>query len=197
MTYISTASSTSSTSTYTSTGSGYYTGTSATITYGDDTSYTSGGYMTVRPSKNLLKGKEYNLPDGSTIKIDDNGNFIINDKNANVTYKANKIREFNKFINASDLLEMFIKDCGKMGAKQNQILDIPIELFINWLIIKAAEADGDEPPEDSIKLLKQAKLTPKCKCCGRFMHKWKEENGINFCNPKCLDKFQRRIKNAI
>jgi len=192
MSYISTASSTSS-SVYTYAGT--YTGTSTgttTLTSDDMTwNYPSVQYVERR---NLTKGKTYNLPDGSKLTIDNNGNFIIDDKNAKVKYKANNIKEFNKFINASDLLEMFIKDCGKLGAKQNQILEIPIELFINWLIIEAAKADGDEPPDDSIKLLSQARITPKCKCCGKFIHKWKEQNHIHFCNSNCMDKFQRRIE---
>lgn len=144
------------------------------------------------PTLNLEKGTEYDLPNGSILKIDDLGNFTIEDEDANITYKANNIREFNKFINASDLLEMFIKDCGKFGAKQNQILDIPIELFINWLIIKSAESDGDEPPVIP-QLEYNIKATPHCKCCGRFIHKVKDENGIHFCSPDCTLKHQTKV----
>jgi hypothetical protein len=150
-----------------------------------------------QPNVRLEEGQEYKLPDGSKLKIDDNGNFTIDDKDAKVTYKSNNIKEFNKFINASDLLEMFIKDCGKLGAKQGQILEIPIELFINWLILNAAKADGDEPPDDVLALPEAIERHPRCKRCGRYTHRYKDANGIHFCNGVCTDKFIEKKRREI
>jgi hypothetical protein len=195
--YTSTASSTA-----TSTGNYVYTGTTSGGTTGTTTigtgaslswDYDDISYNPVITSRLLQEGRKYDLPDGSKLEIDDNGNFIINDKDTKVTYKTNNIREFNKFINASDLLEMFIADCGDLGAKQNQILDIPIELFINWLIMEAAIADGDKPPDD-VKSLSEIRKTKHCKYCGKFIHNYKYDNNINFCNGLCLDNYNEKIK---
>ena len=126
------------------------------------------------------------LPDGALIKVKKDGSYKIEDKDAKVTYRANNIREFNRYINTSDLLEEFIRDCGKFGARQNQVLHVPIELFINWLIIKAAEEDGDKPPKD-VKLLEDsARLLPsshhRCLWCGKFITNDRFELGVNFCD---------------
>src|ERR1700758_1179374 len=55
------------------------------------------------------KEGQYVMPDGSTLKVDQYGNYQVLDQDAKVTYKANRIREFNAYISASDLLEAFIK----------------------------------------------------------------------------------------
>lgn len=54
-------------------------------------------------------------------------------------------REFNRFINASDLLEEFIHYLGTLSVKKSEVMELPVELFIKWLIIRACEADGEEP----------------------------------------------------
>lgn len=100
-------------------------------------------YWNLPEDKKLQPGTVHKLPDGSKVMIDFNGNYEIVDKNAVVTYKSSNIREFNKFVNASDLLESFIRDIGKLGVCQKDIFSIPIGLFIDWLIIKAAEKDGE------------------------------------------------------
>jgi len=128
----------------------------------------------LRPDKKM----EILMKDGTIIKIDENLNHTILDQNAKVIYKGNRIREFNKYINASDLLEQFITDMGKLGAKQSNILSTPIEIFINWLILKAAQQDGDTLPEPP-KLIRK----PKCKLCGKFILQQLADKGFNFCNP--------------
>lgn len=135
-------------------------------------------------------GQESNitLPDGTVIEIKKDGSFKIIDKDAKVTYKKNPTKEFNKFINASDILEEFVKYLGTIGAKQGDVLNIPLEMFINWIIIEAAKADGEEPPED-VKLLTSKLHTCKCKNCGKFITKQKYNLGINFCNTEDLQKY--------
>lgn len=58
---------------------------------------------------------------------------------------------------------------------------------------KAAEADGEQPPDDVPKLASlpevRNNLLPKCKCCGRFLTLQKHKLGINFCNSDHMDVF--------
>lgn|GEM_PF-4049444 len=87
---------------------------------------------------------EYIMPDGSILIVDDVGNYRVEDHDAKVTYKANRTREFNPYINASDLLEAFVAAVGKHPAvDQGNVLRLPLEAFVNWLICEAAKRDGD------------------------------------------------------
>ena len=142
--------------------------------------------LSIRP------GNNYALPDGSSLKIDAAGNYTIEDKNAQVTYKACRIRDFNRFLNASDLLEEFIRDIGKLGARQNQVLNIPITVFIHWLIFKAAEQDGDPIPKNVPRIETHIKKQPRCKYCQRFLSFRFEDLGLHFCNPNHYDLFMRK-----
>lgn len=102
---------------------------------------------------------EYELPDGSTLVIDSTGNYKVLDENAKVVYRACRVREFNPYINASDLLEAFIKEVGKIdGVDQSEILRLPIEAFINWIILQAAKRDGD--PLDGLPSVESALALP-------------------------------------
>jgi len=121
---------------------------------------------------------EIYLKDGTHIVIDRDQNLRIRDDDAKITYKSNNTREFNRFINASDLLEQFIRDIGARGVRQSEVLDTPIEIFINWLIYKAAKQDGDDPGR--LRLT----LTPRCKQCGKFIPRILADKGFEFCNPE-------------
>lgn len=77
-------------------------------------------------------------------------------------------RNFNKFINASDLLEEFIKWVGAEGVRQGEVMTLPVEFFIKWLVIRACEED-DEEPNVELPALPAPKITPKCLGCGKFM----------------------------
>jgi hypothetical protein len=143
----------------------------------------------------LKQGEEktIKLPDGTIIGVDKDGNFEIMDDNAEVIYKANRIREFNKFINASDLLEEFISFLGQYyNIKQSEVLNVPIELFINWIIIKAAEQDGDPTPSnvqiEGHPALPQKRHSYRCLNCGKFISKKLVELGVNFCDSICMQK---------
>lgn len=127
------------------------------------------------------------LKDGTIINIDDDHNLQINDKDSQVIYKANRVREFNRFINASDLLETFIKDMGEAGARQINILSTPIELFINWLIYKASIQDGDKAIEP------QLNSRPKCLLCGRFITTILAVNKFEFCNSNHAALYHNKI----
>lgn len=141
---------------------------------------------------------EIELPDGTILTIDELGNFQVNDKNAKVIYLSNSIREFNQYINASDLLEEFIKFLGKeFDIRQNQIMDVPIQVFIEWLIVQAAIKDGDDYSRDmqmlKIEAQKERNWYRRCKCCGRYIQKRMFDAGLLFCNSICFDKYQLRL----
>lgn len=137
------------------------------------------------------------LPDGSKLIMDDMGNYRIEDAQAKVKYQANRVREFSPHLNASDLLADFVRYVGTLGVKQSEVLGLPIELFINWLIIEAAERDRDPVPADVVPVAKHTKLLevrkPKCLQCGRFIPLLHNRNRFPFCNPghaaKHLDGF--------
>lgn len=152
------------------------------------------GVHYVERLRNLGPGDEMMLPDGSIIKLDKLGNYTIEDKDARITYKANRVREFNRYVNASDLLEEFIKFAGEQNVSQEEFMQLPIELFINWLILEAALADGEEPPQQEIKTLetsfKQVNQH-RCLCCGRFITKVKAKV-TSFCNGDHMDRYLAR-----
>jgi len=90
---------------------------------------------------------EIELPDGTILNVDSDGNFTINDSNAKTIYKSMRMKEGNEFINATDLIERFIVALGKQGVKQSELLHIPIEVFFTWLVVEAAKQDGDNMPD--------------------------------------------------
>jgi hypothetical protein len=150
------------------------------------------------PVRDLVPGKQYDLPDGAVLSLDAHGNYTIVDHAAKVIYKANRIREFNPYINASDLLEDFIRDMGQHGVRQSELLGLPVNIFIHWLILKAAEKDGDDlkdvtPPQ---RLLSQRRHT-RCLCCGRYLPHHKLDHSIFFCSPDHLSRYSQRLTPAL
>ena len=133
-----------------------------------------------------------NMPDGSVIRVDEKGNYVIEDKDAKVTYRAHRMREFNRYLNASDMLEQFIKDLGLVGVKQDEVLKVPIQLFINWLIVKSAEQDGEEVP-DVPRIEDQVKKPVQCKHCGRFVSPEKAKKGLQFCNAEHYELYEQKL----
>lgn len=133
------------------------------------------------------------LPDGTKIDVLADGSYTVNDKDSKVVYKGSSSRDFNKYMNASDLIEDFIKDVGKLGVTQGQLLKLPINALFVWLVMKAAEADGEKPPADVPKLesLPEVRMNikPKCKCCGRFIDEKRHALGVNFCSSQHMDMF--------
>lgn len=134
----------------------------------------------------LSRNRQYKLPDGAFIDIDSDGNYQIRDKDAKVTYKANRIRDFSPHLNASDMLADFVRYVGSMGLRQSEVMGLPLELFIRWLVIQAAERDGDPIEVQAVEgapEIQQIK-SPKCLKCGRFIPRRHFENRFPFCNPQ-------------
>lgn len=128
------------------------------------------------------------LPDGTVIDVAKDGNYTINDKDAKIVYRANRLREFNSFLNASDKLEGFIKFCGEQGIRRDDMLNLPINLFIGWLVLEAAKADQEpEPPVPLLADLRKVKV-PRCGGCGQFLKRDLAARKITYCAPVCFDK---------
>lgn len=88
---------------------------------------------------------------------------------AQLKYRRPSPLEFNKYINASDLMEEFIEFLGENKVKQQEAWNIPIEHFIKWLIIRACEEDKEEA---NVTLeLPSPKKQPRCMGCQKFMPK--------------------------
>lgn len=96
-------------------------------------------------------------------------------------YPDHAPRGFNRYLNASDLMEEFIKDLGVLGIKQGEFVDLPVMLFLNWLVIRAAEADEDAPP---VKV-------NHCQRCGRFTPGTYRRAALPFCTQHI--SAQRRL----
>lgn len=134
------------------------------------------------------------MPDGGCLVLEASGAYQLLDKDAKITYKANRIREFNKYLNASDLIEEFILYLKGLGLTEREILAIPINLFIAFLVIRAAESDGEELPAKEQALLTNARgqlllqapakrVIPRCTFCGRFIANILAAKALFFCSP--------------
>jgi hypothetical protein len=134
------------------------------------------------------------LPDGTVIEVKKDGSFKINDSNAKVIYKANRVLEFNKYLNASDMVEGFIRYCGIQRVRQGQVLELPIKLFIGWLLLEAAEADKAEAPVELLALPTQIKSVVRghCVSCGRFLRVEWMRRKLQHCGPPCFDKHYQK-----
>jgi hypothetical protein len=128
-------------------------GSGGSIIYNYDVAECQGQHLDVKDGKLVVpKGRDLLLPDGTVLHIDDLGNVRIDDANAKVIYQASRMREFNPYINASDLLASFIRYLGTLGLGRSDAGQIPVALFINWLVIEAATRDGDPIPDDVLPL---------------------------------------------
>lgn len=144
----------------------------------------------------LRNDSEYWLEDGTKLTIEPNGKVVIDDGAAKVIYRGNNIRNFNKFINASDVLEKFIEYLGSQGVSRRELKDISIEMFIMWLIISAAEADGEEKPSGEVLALESATkrmVAPRCKCCGRYISQKRLKAGVEFCSGDHADRYLEKV----
>lgn len=145
------------------------------------------------PAKLPAGARTIELPDGAKLILDDAGNYRIEDQDAQVTYRAHRVREFSPHLNASDLLAQFVKYVGSLGVRQTEVLGLPIELFINWLIIEAAERDGDPVGEDVVRVEEHREIKrlrkPKCLACGKFIPRAFSARRFPFCGPEHAQRY--------
>lgn len=145
------------------------------------------------------------LPDGAIIDVKADGSYEIVDQDAKVTYKANRVREFNRYVNASDLLEEFIDFVdGVGGIDKDRFLALPIETFIRWLVLRAAQADGESMPEEEKAITQSvlalpapnARVKRNCKCCGRFVSRRRVDNAMLFCSADHFALYEQKLDTA-
>lgn len=145
----------------------------------------------------LLKNNIYLMPDKSVMRIDALGNYTIRDEFAQVTYQANRSRTFNPFVNASDKIADFIRYVGglKLGLRGEQVAKLPLGLFVNWLIIEAAERDKDPVPAGVTPVAKNRLLSevalPRCPWDARFLPR---DGKYPYCNPRCAEKHYQKVR---
>lgn len=137
--------------------------------------------------------KKIHLPDGTVIELLETGSFLIHDQDAKVIYRANRVRDFNKYLNVSDRLEEFVKFCGQQKLERGEFLELPLKLFLGWLVIEAAKADQEPPPAD-IKLIPDLRkvIAPRCVGCGRFLPRYAKQKQLSFCAPPCFERHYNR-----
>lgn len=99
-------------------------------------------------------------------------------------------RDFNRYLNASDLLEEFITWLGTEGVRGSEVMDLPVELFVKWLIVRACEADDEEPNVELV--VPRRSQQPRCLGCQRFMAR---RVRVPLHGPRCADlHFKRASK---
>lgn len=159
-------------------------------------------YKDIHPHEKLGFGL-YRLPDGTRLSISPVGLVEIDDKDAKVFYRSAP-RDFNAYLNASDMLERFLGYVGEFGMTAHEALHLPLDLFISWLIVSAAEQDGEPEPAYEIKKLTIALVpvkqrpkewrrhTARCRGCGRFLSQRRASNHIDFCSGEHMDRFFAR-----
>lgn len=155
-----------------------------------------GAACSVEDSSRIKPGRDYRMPDGARLLVDGSGNYRIEDKGAKVVYKANRVREFSPHLNASDMLAKFVEYVATLGVKQKDVMGLPIELFVNWLVITAAERDADPVPPDVKPVVAHPAIKdlmkPKCLACGRFIPRDRHTSRFDFCNAAHGEKYAKR-----
>lgn len=143
--------------------------------------------------------EQYELPDGATLHVDDQGNYRIDDRNAKVIYAAHRLREFSPHVNASDLVAQFIEYVGKLGVRRRDVPHLPLNLFVHWLIVEAAERDQDPLPQDVVPLpnnrLLKSYIQPHCAYtrCRRFIRRDQTIRGVGYCAPVCATRHLTQV----
>lgn len=133
------------------------------------------------------------LPNSAKMHVKKDGSYVFDDSKAKVIYKASPIRDFNRYLNVSDRLEEFIDFCGEQKVRADEMLDLPIKLFVGWLAIECAKADKE--PEPPIKLIPQIRkeTVPRCLSCGSFIRRGLKQARIEFCDPECFGEYYAEV----
>lgn len=98
-------------------------------------------------------------------------------------------RSFNRYLNASDLLEEFITFIGNEGVRPDDMMQMPVELFVKWLIVRACEQDNEAPPAEVKLELPAPTPQPRCLGCQRFM---KRTTQLKLHDKRCSDLYFAR-----
>lgn len=93
---------------------------------------------------------------------------------------------FNKYVNASDLLEEFFKYLGDLKVREREMRELPMDLFIKWLVIRACEEDKEEPGVALV--LPAPKVQLRCIQCRRF----KALSPVPFDRAICASRYMEK-----
>lgn len=189
-------------------------------------SATSSGNWFSHPSASIIAAKykaaagravEIDLPDGAKLRVSADGSYTVEDEDAKIQYRANRFREFNRFVSGSDLLEAFMKHVAAVAPeiRSREMLGLPVELFIKWLVISAAEQDGDPVGElerqelsaalaaaasdrgqEEIRMLappEPERRAARCGACGRYVTARRRDLGVPFCDPTHASVYMTKI----
>lgn len=99
--------------------------------------------------------------------------------------------EFNRYLNASDLLEEFIAWLGTEGVRQGEVMDLPLDLFVKWVIVRACEQDDEEP---NVALDVPRRPQPRCLGCQRFMPR---RARVPLHGPRCAERHFARALSPV
>ena len=170
------------------------------VSGGSHTLYESiafGSFKEIHIPDGTRSDAKFVLPDGTTIRINHDDTITVDDSNAKILYKSNPVRDFNPYLNTSDMLEDFIHWCAEQKITKDDFSTLPVSLFICWLVVKAAEADGEELADVTPMLtsaVRERKLhNHRCRCCGRFLSKKYESHQISFCSPEHMTKYMEKL----
>lgn len=133
------------------------------------------------------------LNDRSVLRIQHDGNYEFRDATKKKIARSRPAAplEFNRYANASGLLEKFIAFCGSVGITINEFKALPIELFIVWLVQEAERSDGLENDGSEVYRAMKNVLQKKCLSCGRFISRKRSEI-MRVCNDVCFDRLERK-----
>lgn len=95
----------------------------------------------------------------------------------------------NRFLEASDRLEEFLRSMSAEGVGRAELLELPIELFISWLIVEAATAEGSEIPDNVLSPRQRLAFLPRRDLCRGCNGKIPDElmaRGLQWCKPECV-----------
>ncbi len=159
------------------------------LPYSGPMTYDDGGFLDVPVGNKIV----VSLGDKTRLHVNHDGTYRIEESDSKVVYKGCKIREFNKYLNASDLLEEFVKRVGEAGVKSSEFMGLPVELFIRWLVLRAAQTDGEVVDKYEAEYVETERrvhqvLLPappprihgRCLNSGRFLSRMRAKAGVMF-----------------
>jgi hypothetical protein len=91
----------------------------------------------------------------------------------------------------------FVDYVRTLRVRQDEVLGLPLELFINWLVVEAAERDQDPVPDGVVRVPEHRAVRdlvrPKCLSCGRYIPRAYHRQRFDFCNPEHGAAYARRL----
>lgn len=136
------------------------------LTFVTNPYYTTGGTTASTPSTLTLTGNSFVSSTGGGT----GSTPFTNSGFANMLPSPMPPDAWNKYVNGSDLLEEFIAYAGANGARADDIMSLPVELFVKWLVIRACETDEEEAPV-ALEPRELRRPQPRCLGCQRFMQR--------------------------